>query len=345
MTVLKIAYIIPSLVQTAPMKIVHSCIRQLKHRTEIHLYYLKESSGKKSLEFDLLSQKCSFFNAIDFDNYDIIHSHGVLPDLYVRYHRKKIQKAQTVTTLHNIAHEDFVFHYGAFKASLILRLWRFAIAKFDMVVVLSQYAKEHYHYKWGLKNLVIVHNGIPVKIPNGSTEDLRLLSLKQNYRVVLAVGTLSKLKGFDQVVKALPMLPQTALVLVGEGKERENLKNLAKNLGVKERVCFLGFIENISSLMVLCDLVCIPSRSEGFGLVVLEAMRAKKPIVLSDIPVFRELFDMPRFQLENIEDLAEKIKTVNPNEGEKNYQIFLEKFTDKVMAQNYEKLYWELLND
>ena len=339
---MKIAYIIPSLRNTAPMKIVRSLVRHLTHRAEIDLFYFKEAEGQSRLAFDVPPQKLSFLNSIDFEGYNIIHSHGVLPDLYVRYHRGKIKKAKCVTTLHNIAHEDFAFHYGALKASLMLRLWRFALTSFDMTVVLSEYAKAHYRRRWGIERLAVIHNGIAKSVDTDVVEDETITALKKRYRLIFSAGKLSRLKGFEQLLKALPKLPGMALVVAGEGEERTSLAHLAKHMEVEDRVYFMGFREDTASLMAVCDLVCVPSRSEGFGLVVLEAMRAKKPIILSDIPVFRELFDMPRFRLDDSNDLVTKISSIQESEGERNYRLFLKKFTDEIMVQKYENLYKEL---
>jgi glycosyltransferase involved in cell wall biosynthesis len=88
------------------------------------------------------------------------------------------------------------------------------------------------------------------------------------------------IKGFAE---ALPELPQNAcLVILGEGRLETNLRQLTKTLGIETRVCFLGQIPNARRLFSAFDLFVLSSDHEPFGMVLLEAMAARTPIVVSD---------------------------------------------------------------
>lgn len=104
---------------------------------------------------------------------------------------------------------------------------------------------------------------------------------------VLAVGRLSYYKGFDILLDALAQVPQATLVLVGRGESEAQLRARARVLGVEARVRFAGGIDDdaLAALYARADVLCLPSidRSEAFGLVLLEAMRAGLPVVASDI--------------------------------------------------------------
>ena len=120
---------------------------------------------------------------------------------------------------------------------------------------------------------------------------------KQGEKVLLSVGSLSKshaYKGFDRVVKSMPALlrttPRLRYVIVGEGDNRETLENLARHLGVRERVTFAGGVtqEQLAAYYHACDVFVLPSgapvsegrwRGEGFGRVYVEAALAGKPVV------------------------------------------------------------------
>jgi glycosyltransferase involved in cell wall biosynthesis len=110
---------------------------------------------------------------------------------------------------------------------------------------------------------------------------------------ILAVGRLSYFKGFDILLRALAQVPEASLVLAGDGECRRSLHDLARVLGVDARVNFVGRIDmdaagqrRLAALHAQSEVFCLPSteRAESFGLVLLEAMRAGKPVIASAIP-------------------------------------------------------------
>lgn len=105
---------------------------------------------------------------------------------------------------------------------------------------------------------------------------------------LLAVGRLSYYKGFDVLLEAMAQCPQTSLLLVGDGEQRGLLQARIAELGLGARVRLAGHLDDaaLEAAYRACDLFCLPSidRAEAFGLVLLEAMRAGKPVLASDIP-------------------------------------------------------------
>lgn len=96
---------------------------------------------------------------------------------------------------------------------------------------------------------------------------------------LLALGRLHPNKAFDVLLRALPALPGVHLSLAGEGPERGALERLARQLGIADRVAFLGWREDIGALLAGCDLFVCPSRHEPLGNVVLEAWSAGRPVI------------------------------------------------------------------
>ena len=105
---------------------------------------------------------------------------------------------------------------------------------------------------------------------------------------ILAVGRLSYYKGFDVLLRAIAQLPQVTLLLIGGGECEASLRDLARELDIEARVRFAGIVDDKSlrSAYARAQIFCLPSieRSEAFGLVLLEAMRAGLPVVASAIP-------------------------------------------------------------
>jgi glycosyltransferase involved in cell wall biosynthesis len=104
----------------------------------------------------------------------------------------------------------------------------------------------------------------------------------------LAVGRLSHYKGFDVLIRALADVSDAQLAIVGEGECATALRKTASACGVADRVRFLGSVDDATLLAAYAtaDAFALPSlnRGEAFGLVLLEAMRARLPIVASAIP-------------------------------------------------------------
>ncbi|MCC7050081.1 MAG: glycosyltransferase [Alphaproteobacteria bacterium] len=96
---------------------------------------------------------------------------------------------------------------------------------------------------------------------------------------ILALGRLHRNKGFDVLLRALVDLPRAVLWLAGAGPEEGALKALARELGVAERVRFLGWRDDVAALFAACDLFACSSRHEPLGNVVIEAWAQDRPVV------------------------------------------------------------------
>ncbi len=124
------------------------------------------------------------------------------------------------------------------------------------------WSRERVHY---LPNFVDCAKAEPVARPEG--------------KVILALGRLHENKAFDVLIKAMPAIPGAQLWLAGEGPLRAELEKLAAALGVTERVCFLGWREDVAALMAAADIFVCPSRHEPLGNVVIEAWAQGLPVV------------------------------------------------------------------
>jgi glycosyltransferase involved in cell wall biosynthesis len=156
----------------------------------------------------------------------------------------------------------------------------------------------------------VVPNGI---VPERFKRNVDVDNIKSKYNIsapehmILFIGRLTGQKGPDLLIGAIPKVlknnPNAKLIIAGEGGMQERLKLMVKKLNLKNSVRVLGYTPQNEYLDLLnsCDLVCIPSRNEPFGLVLLEAWSAKKPVVATNVGGLSE----------NIENFKNGI-TVNP---------------------------------
>jgi glycosyltransferase involved in cell wall biosynthesis len=108
-------------------------------------------------------------------------------------------------------------------------------------------------------------------------------------------------------------MPNTDLYVVGEGYLQKDLIELSKSLGINGKVHWLGKTEYINEFLSKIDLFILPSKYEGFGLVLLEAMIAKKPIIAANNSAIPEVLGKTYeglFSTGDIKALAEHIKTI-----------------------------------
>jgi glycosyltransferase involved in cell wall biosynthesis len=175
--------------------------------------------------------------------------------------------------------------------------------------------------RWQKKTSLFPVNGI-------SIEDYFKPRKKiENDFIILSVGKLLKIKGFDLAMKAFAdfyKIAQNAkLIIIGDGTEKDNLKNLARNLGIEDKVIFKGWLkrEDVLQEMIDCDVFLFASLRDGGGNVVVEAMAQGKPVVCFDIAG-------PGFHIDD--SCGIKIKPENPKQAAKDMAIALEKlYTDK----------------
>ncbi|WP_279387174.1 glycosyltransferase [Natrarchaeobius oligotrophus] len=105
--------------------------------------------------------------------------------------------------------------------------------------------------------------------------------------VILGVGELSEQKGFDTLVRAFNQIdghPESRLIILGQGDERDSLLQLAEELGVEQRIDLPGFVANPYAYMGKCDVFVLSSRWEGCPNVLIEALACGAPVVATDCP-------------------------------------------------------------
>jgi len=166
----------------------------------------------------------------------------------------------------------------------------------------------------------VIYSGIPMdefsSIPPRRVKETRsdLLGRKRG-PVVLAVSRLWPGKDVEQLVDMMPMLlrahPEAVLAVVGEGPERANIEEQIRRLGVQPNVHLLGRRSDVPTLLQASDLLVFPSKNEGFGLVVLEALASGLPVVCFDLPSLARLRkDAPALEIvaqPSVAALAERV--------------------------------------
>lgn len=170
-------------------------------------------------------------------------------------------------------------------------LRRFVISQADGIIVNTQFMKKLAIRNTGLspKKFHVVQPGIDVERfrPTLDAHKIRDKYGLGDSLVVLSVCRLEQIKGIHKLIEAVPnvakKIPNVKFLIVGDGSEKQNLKDLATRLGVEKLVLFADYVEEneLPYYYSSCDVFVVPTFGEGFGLVFLEAWASGKPIAVT----------------------------------------------------------------
>ncbi len=205
----------------------------------------------------------------------------------------------------------------------------------------------HYRMPHG-ERITMIPNGIPPTKVSRKKSDGK--------KVVFAIGRLAKQKGFEHLVRAVPLIKNKdfRVLIAGTGPEQKNLSELIHHLGVEGKVTLLGSVgeRRKESLFNKADIFALTSLWESFGLVALEAMSHKVPIVHTAFPALAEVIGNTGllYEPKDPKALAKAIETLLEDDkqrkklGQESYRRFMENYTAEKMAEGYIKLYRRVLS-
>lgn len=282
--------------------------------------------------------------------FDLIHAHTALPDGFAAGLMKKEFSCPVVLTIHGQdIFSNIKMGKGCHRA--VVR----ALEQADRIVAVSSKLKKEMASLVDEKKIQVVPNGM---IPMVADE---ILDLKEKYRgkqILLSVGYLIRRKGHRYVLEAMQELvkeyPQLIYLIVGDGLEEGHLKKVTAELGLEDRVHFLGrkSPEDVAKYMALSDIFVLPSFDEAFGVVYLEAMAQGKPVIgcrgegIEDIvtPGVDGFLVNPK----DAKDLALTLRTLLQDEkmrleaGKRGQQKVWEGFTWTRVAEELSEIYYSL---
>jgi glycosyltransferase involved in cell wall biosynthesis len=131
--------------------------------------------------------------------------------------------------------------------------------------------------------IIVVENGVALPGAGAPTDPLAAVR-RPGHHVVICVARLDPLKDLGTLIQAVASRPEpTQLVVVGDGVERGRLEAVAAELGVRDRVTFLGYRSDVAALLAGADVFALSSLTEGLPIAALEAMAAGLPVVATAV--------------------------------------------------------------
>lgn len=232
---------------------------------------------------------------INKGGYDLVHSHLFPTQYWVALSRlffwnKKVKFITTEHSTHNRRREKLYFRY----------IDKLIYSQYDSIISITEKTRGNL-IDWidpkrkKIDKHVVIENGVDIErikeaLPYKKSELIEGIS--EDTKLVCMVGRFSEAKDQPTLIRAISKLPEEIhLVLVGEGSLMLDNKALAGDLGMSDRVHFLGFRQDIPRILKTVDLVVLSSHWEGFGLAAVEGMAANKPVIVSDVEGLNSVLD------------------------------------------------------
>ncbi|MBM9514819.1 glycosyltransferase family 4 protein [Desulfogranum marinum] len=379
MQTVKILFLMNSLkVGGAERQTIHLLNRLNREKFSVGLVYLAEIEDlKPSLETKNLFH-CECFarkGKLDFSVlkklHQIILDHGVqlvvcveeYPLLYASLYRLIFRNipAKIITVIHHNLHLPNPW------IQVKKYLYRICINNAEKVIFVCQNQAQYWYQNNGIhKSLsTIIYNGIdpslfnPARFTLPEKDRLReSLQFSTDDFVVGICARMNPVKRHVDFLKGLALVKKTGVqikgLLIGDGPERGNIEEAARQLGLLDDVVFTYFQQDVRPYIVICDCIAITSHSEAFSMAALETMAMEKPLVMAISGGADEQVKDGEtgflYTFGEVDKLAKHLIWLEGNRdktqemGIKSRTVLLDNFTLQTMTRNYEDQFLQLAN-
>lgn len=284
--------------------------------------------------------------------WDVVHAHDWLVGHAAKVLKHSVQKPM-IATIHatewgrnNGLHNDLQRHISDVEWWLTYEAYAVICCSYYMCSELQRI------FQVPQDKLFVIPNGVKANLFKDVVPDLE--AFRNNHahnqeKIVYYVGRLVHEKGvqvlLDAVPKILARVPNTKFIIAGKGPNEKELQHRAAELGIASRVHFTGFIDDLerNSLYKVADVAVFPSLYEPFGIVALEGMAARTPVVVSDVGGFAEIIKHGENGLTsyagNSQSLADNIVAMLESPE------FAKKLRDRAYDDVITKYQWSMIAD
>lgn len=279
---------------------------------------------------------------------DIVHCHSSKAGLLGRLAAKSLN-LPVVFTAHGWAFTEGI---SPRKQKIYAQIEKFLIKFSDHIITVSEFDRI-YGFNFGVGSLDIVttvHNGIPI-------QDLQIEKVRQFDQPckIIMVARFDDQKDQMTLIQALGLLKNKNWVMefIGSGPTVERCKQEANKLGLGDKIKFLGQQRNVKDFLNNSDIFVLSTNYEGFPLTILEAMRAKLPVIATNVGGNNEsVIDKETGFLTNkndVQDLSIALSTLIDDRnlaiemGKRGYERFITEFTHDLMLTKILKIYTKVV--
>lgn len=225
---------------------------------------------------------------------DLLHVHYAIPHATTAYLAREMLNGErglrVITTLHG-TDITLVGQESSFYA-----ITKFSIEQSDGVTAVSAYLRDETYRAFGCVScdVRVIPNFVNLQEYRPAEPGCKAQLAPADHKVVTHVSNFREVKRVKDVVRVFARIQRAmpaTLVMIGDGPERVDAENEARELGVFPYVRFLGRLDSVASLLQASDLFILPSQTESFGLAALEAMACGSPVIATRAGGLPEVID------------------------------------------------------
>ena len=216
-------------------------------------------------------------------DYDVVHSHGLRAGIDAGRAARSAGR-RSIVTVHNLVRPEVA---GRAKAAAYKLAEPLVVRNNDRTFAVSEEIASALRKgagRYGTR-IEVLYLGIgeTPRVARGPDDVRRELGIAPNARLIATASRLQPQKRVDVLLRALALLPETALAVLGQGPDEDALRSLARDLGVEPRTHWLGFRDDVADVIAAADVFCLSSVWEGIPLAVQEAILLGTPVVATAV--------------------------------------------------------------
>jgi glycosyltransferase involved in cell wall biosynthesis len=273
---------------------------------------------------------------------DIVHTHLFGGDFYGRLAARLAGVKKIISTEQNLNLNE----------NRLKKIAKYFSAKLALKVVAASNAiKKYLIEREGVdpEKIEVIYNGVEIE---------KFIKTNRDYskvRTIGSIGRLTRQKGFDYLIEAAANISEIKTSIAGVGEEGASLLKEVKKFGLEERIRLVGQQKDVAGFLSSLDIFVLPSRYEGFGIVILEAGLSGLPVIASRVDGIKEIIadgvDGILFAPGDVKELTLKLEKMLADQSErarlgKNLQEKVkEKFDIRKIIKQYEELYFRIIEN
>ncbi|MDP2218374.1 MAG: glycosyltransferase family 4 protein [Methanolobus sp.] len=273
---------------------------------KINYIRLHEKLPLKALQFWLYLPK-EIKRAHNNDEFDLIHFNGIS----YWFLKSKIVEVPHVVTIHHLVKSAIknnslptftrLKKIGSENNLFITSIEKKCVESADYIIAVSEFTKKEIVSVYSVNSTKVktIYNGIDLNKVDVDDDEIKSIKSElgiADKKILLFVGRINDpRKGLTFLLESFKLVLErqnVVLLVVGKG-DQTDLKEIVRLMGISQNVIFTGFVdeEALRKYYSVCDIYVCPSKLEGFGLTLLEAMLARKPIVATNVGAIPEIIE------------------------------------------------------
>lgn len=287
------------------------------------------------------------------DNIDIYHGlSGEIPK------GLKNTTIKSVVTIHDLIFLKLPELYKPIDRLLYNNKFKYAVNNADKIIAISEQTKKDiiHYYHIDADKIEVVYQGCHPAFKSIKTQEEKD-TIRKKYNLpekfLLNVGSIEPRKNAFQIIKAIENIDIPLVIIGKETKYSAEIHQYIQANKLQNRIHILqGFTMNeLACIYAMAEIFVYPSKYEGFGIPIIEALYSGTPVITTNSGVFPEAGGPTSFYVdpENIAEISNAINTILINQTMRDQMItnglsFVKKFNDDVLARQWQQIYAELLN-